>query len=183
MSGSVSSERKFASSLSTGQSLEALISAPLTAISKANVMMLSGQAQFILDYCFHSEGDAYRPVLIKLEYSSDDGEESCFYVPLLTILPVNNLAVDKVKVDFSVDIVSAISHSMPMMSGGNPAKSRVLEKKSRIGARIAKSNSKKGNSDAEMTVSIRARQIPLTRGITTLIDIYSKNIVTGEKEK
>ncbi len=44
--------RNYLSSLSTGNSLESLISAPLTAISKANAMMLSGQAQFILDYCF-----------------------------------------------------------------------------------------------------------------------------------
>ena len=59
------SNLNYLSSLSTGNSLEALISAPLTAISKANAMMLSGQAQFILDFCFRNNGDSYSPVLIK----------------------------------------------------------------------------------------------------------------------
>ena len=45
-------DSNFLSSLSTGQSIDALISAPLTAISKANAMLLSGQAQFILEQCF-----------------------------------------------------------------------------------------------------------------------------------
>ena len=183
MSDSVQSGRKFASSLSTGQNLESLISAPLTAISKANASMLSGQTQFILDYCFHLEGDAFAPVLIKLEFAADGGGKSYFYVPLLTLLPLNNLAVDSVKVDFSVDIVSTVSHSVPMMASNNPAKANVLERKSRIGARIAKSESEKGSGEGEMSVSIRAKQISLTRGVTTLIDLYSKNIVTKEPEK
>lgn len=45
-------DRTFLSSLSSGHSIESLISAPLTAVSKANAMMLGGQVQFILDYCF-----------------------------------------------------------------------------------------------------------------------------------
>ena len=32
--------------------IESIIGAPLVAASKANVMMLTGQAQFLLDYCF-----------------------------------------------------------------------------------------------------------------------------------
>ena len=36
--------------------IESIIGAPLVAASKANVMMLTGQAQFLLDYCFTKRG-------------------------------------------------------------------------------------------------------------------------------
>jgi len=175
--------RNYLSSLSMGNSLEALISAPLTAISKANAMMLSGQAQFILDFCFKNNGDSYIPIQIKLEYSKGS-EKSFFYLPLLTILPLNNLAVDKVDVNFCVEVTSTTSQvsSEPMLS--NPAKSRILKKKARIGAKI--SSSEKGkykgpHSKNGISVSIEAKQIPLAKGITTLIDVYSKNITTSQE--
>lgn len=173
----------YLSSLSSGNSLEALISAPLTAISKANAMMLSGQAQFILDFCFRNNGDSYSPILIKMEYSKG-GEKSYFHMPLLTILPLNNLAVDKVDVNFNMEVTSTMSHTSSEPDRRNPAKSRVLMKKARIRAKIApheKNKSKDDPSKYGISVSIEARQIPLAKGITTLIDVYSKNIITSQE--
>ena len=177
------SNLNYLSSLSTGNSLEALISAPLTAISKANAMMLSGQAQFILDFCFRNNGDSYSPVLIKMEYTKD-GEKSYFHLPLLTILPLNNLAVYKVYVNFCVEVTSTTTHVPSNPVRGNPAKSKVLRKKTRLGAKLApKENGKYKDNPSKngISVAIEAKQIPLARGITTLIDVYSKNIITSEE--
>ena len=177
------SNLNYLSSLSTGNSLEALISAPLTAISKANAMMLSGQAQFILDFCFKNDGDSYSPVMIKMEYSKN-GAKSYFNLPLLTILPLNNLAVDKVDVNFSVEVTSTTTHIPSESPQGNPAKSKILKKKARIGAKITPTEKGKYKDDPTkngISVSIEAKQIPLTKGITTLIDVYSKNITTSEE--
>ena len=40
--------------------IESVLIAPLVAASKANVMMLSGQARFLLDYCFSLENGIYK---------------------------------------------------------------------------------------------------------------------------
>ena len=45
--------------------IESVLIAPLVAASKANVMMLSGQARFLLDYCFSLENGIYKPVMIQ----------------------------------------------------------------------------------------------------------------------
>ena len=177
------SNLNYLSSLSTGNSLEALISAPLTAISKANAMMLSGQAQFILDYCFKNDGDSYSPVTIKMEYSKE-GKKSYFHLPLLTILPLNNLAVEKVYVNFNMEVTSTSTLVPSEASRNNPAKSKILKKKARIGAKIASTAKGKINDDPSkngISVSIEAKQIPLAKGISTLIDVYSKNIITSEE--
>ena len=101
-------DRTFLSSLSSGHSIESLISAPLTAVSKANAMMLGGQVQFILDYCFKEKNGSHEPVMIKMNFSGNT-PDGCFYIPLITILPLNNLAVDEVSVKFNVEITTAIN--------------------------------------------------------------------------
>ena len=174
-------DSKFLSSLSTGQSLESLITAPLTAVSKANAMMLSGQAQFIIDQCFKKHNGIYSPVLIKMEYTAARGKKEYFYIPLLTLLPMNTLAVDKVDVKFNVEVTSTVSHESQKKVSDNDAKPRIIQKKAKIGAKIG-SSEKSGSTAGGIAVSIKAKQIPLTKGITTIIDLYSKNIITSSEK-
>lgn len=164
----------FLSSLSSGHSLESLISAPLTAVSKANAMMLGGQAQFILDYCFKEKDGSHEPVMIKMNFSGNAADGS-FYIPL------NNLAVDEVSVKFNVEITSAKTH-LSTSDGINEAKPEVIQKKSRISAKIGTEENGKRNRQRKsggISVSLKAKQIPLTKGITAIIDLYSKNIITS----
>ena len=46
--------------------IESLISAPLVAVSKANVVMAQGQTRFFLEYCFNKIGDNYEPIMIRM---------------------------------------------------------------------------------------------------------------------
>ncbi|WP_288983447.1 DUF2589 domain-containing protein [uncultured Treponema sp.] len=173
-------DRTFLSSLSSGHSIESLISAPLTAVSKSNAMMLGGQAQFILDYCFKEKNGSHEPVMIKMNFSGNT-PDGCFYIPLITILPLNNLAVDEVSVKFNVEITSAKTH-LSTSDGTNEAKPEVIQKKSRISAKIGTEENGKRNRQRKsggISVSLKAKQIPLTKGITAIIDLYSKNIITS----
>ena len=43
--------------LNNEQNIEGIISAPLVALSKANMMMLSGQTAFLLNNCFKLKGE------------------------------------------------------------------------------------------------------------------------------
>lgn len=171
-------DTKFLSSLSTGQSIDALITAPLTAVSKANAMMLSGQAQFVLEQCFRENNGVYSPVLIKMEYSAANGKKEYFHLPLLTLLPMNNLAVDKVNIKFNVEVTSTVSHESVVNATDNEAKPKILKKKAKLGAKIGPSG-KENSSAGGISVAIKAKQISLTKGITTIIDMYSKNIITS----
>lgn len=173
-------DRTFLSSLSSGHSIESLISAPLTAVSKANAMMLGGQVQFILDYCFKEKNGSHEPVMIKMNCSGNVSDGS-FYIPLITILPLNNLAVDEVSVKFNLEITSAKTH-LSTSDGTNEAKPEVIQKKSRISAKIGTEENGKRNRQRKsggISVSLKAKQIPLTKGITAIIDLYSKNIITS----
>lgn len=173
-------DRTFLSSLSSGHSIESLISAPLTAVSKANAMMLGGQAQFILDYCFKEKDGIHEPVMIKMNFSGNT-PDGCFYIPLITILPLNNLAVNEVSVKFNVEITSAKTH-LSTSDATNEAKPEVIQKKSRISAKIGTEENGKRNRQRKsggISVSLKAKQIPLTKGITAIIDLYSKNIITS----
>lgn len=171
--------KSYKPSMSAGQSIESLISAPLTAISKANCVMLSGQSRFLLDFCFskinNEQNIIYKPVLIDMELSDRYGNTIIFQIPLLSLIPINNLAVNKAKIDFNMDIISSSSHKGKKDS---QADSNVIVNKTYLGARISniKDYSNSYNTKSNMSVSLEARQIPLSRGLTTLLDLYTKNI-------
>ncbi len=175
------------SSLSNGNNLDSLITAPLAAISKANAMMLGGQAQFILDYCFKNNNDSYSPIMIKLEYSKENDIKEYFEIPLLTLLPLNNLAVNQVNLRFTLEVLSAESYVYPKLEKGtnsNLAKPNILKRKAKICARLSRViKSKDTNKKIHKGIdfSIKTKQIPLTKGITTLIDVYSKHIIVSKE--
>ena len=51
--------------------VESIITAPLVAASKANVVMATGQQRFILDYCFAVNKDGtHEPIMIEMERSN-----------------------------------------------------------------------------------------------------------------
>ena len=62
--------------------IESLISAPLRAVSKANMLMLSGQTKFVLNNCFDvSEEGLYRPKMVNMTIQRGNSEELTFRVP------------------------------------------------------------------------------------------------------
>ncbi|MNK18858.1 hypothetical protein D3C87_370720 [compost metagenome] len=189
--------------------IESIISAPFIAISKANTMMLSGQARFILDYCFVKEkkdGEApelsdfdenaiYKPVMINLLMQKsvvkqvdnpETGEwkeiietsKAIISVPLLSIIPINSIAIDKVKVDFNLDITSITSY--------NNQSNGIIERKSQLNGKISSDRrstgengekfESKNTSSRTLSVKIEAGALPLPLGILNILDLYSKNI-------
>jgi hypothetical protein len=154
-------------------SIASLIAAPLTAVSKANMSMLSGQANFILSKCFSNEDGTYQPIMVNMTISrqSDDQMDTLsFKVPLLSLLPLNNLAVEEAKLNFSLDITTVSSYT----TGDAMAPTA---RKSVLNGRIVRENSKEEKSSAHLTVELNAKSIPLPNGLKTLIDLYSKAIL------
>ena len=112
----------------SGLPMESLIGGPLNAAAKANSAMALTQTRFMLDTCFNMAKEdkdgktiptQYEPIMIDMiltrsVISEDkDGKVSVtpastkFTLPLLTILPINSLAVETVDINFEMEVKSS----------------------------------------------------------------------------
>ena len=159
--------------------IESLISAPLRAVSKANMLMLSGQTKFVLNNCFDvSEEGLYRPKMVNMTIQRGNSEELTFQVPLLSLLPLNSLAVEQVKLNFSLDITSTSNYEFRL------GEEDAMTRKSALNGRFVKNNKDSHRHSTHMNINIDAKSIPIPNGMKTLIDLYSKVILpTNNNEK
>lgn len=185
-------------------SIDSLISSPLVAASKANAEMMLGQTQFILRNCFNKkEGkkNSYDPVMIRMSLTrsvvdmnklpSDKDyvtlQKINFEVPLFCLIPINSLAIDKITVDFDMEVTSTSSWKITDDDTDKTGQ-RVLQKQAQINGRI-KGETKKGDSQYtkdssnKLKVHINASPLPLPLGMLTILDLYSKNINPSKKQK
>ena len=177
-------------------SIESIITAPLVAASKANVVMIGGQTRALLENCFSRKPgeDVYHPVMIRMSLTrgfiqpeaASEGAEPVkpftliFSVPLLCLIPINNIAVDKVTVDFDMEITSVTQKEARALPGTEP----VIDKKSVLLGKIANRPSnvrdseptRNVNESSRLKVNINAGPLPLPLGLLTVLEIYSKAI-------
>lgn len=179
-------KNKSAFSFGGESNIEAVISAPLVAASKANAMMVSGQTRFLLDYCFTAdEKGTLTPVMVVMKLAKsnviyrEDGtselkiREMDFQMPLLCLLPINSLAVDSVKIDFSLDVTSVSSYEANTPGGA-------MRRKAALNVRLAKTENAnlkhQTQSESHLKVTLTAAPLPLPKGICTVIDLYTNAI-------
>ncbi|TCC90058.1 DUF2589 domain-containing protein [Pedobacter frigiditerrae] len=208
--------QKFNPNFSKALDIESLISAPLVAVSKANVVMAQGQTRFLLEYCFKKNGDGYEPILIQMALTKpviDRGKVAVkaiaasapgvipvveaveaapavpqsiqlvtthFSLPLLTIVPMNSLVVDKVTIDFDMEITSVASKPS---NGTNESGNKITDRKAQLYGKVSDSGSN-SNRDSKnqskisnkVKININAATLPLPAGVLTIIDLYTKSI-------
>lgn len=173
--------------------IESIICAPLVALSKANTIMLNGQTQAILDQYFIEKNKGkgkqkdesqtiYIPKMINMTITKqveEKGEmvnhDMIFQIPLLSLAPINSIAIDKMKVSFNLDITSTTSYTDN--SNG------IIERKAQLNGKIsnekhessAENKYTKSNQKA-LKIDIQAHTLPLPLGILNILDLYNKNI-------
>jgi hypothetical protein len=178
--------------------IESIISAPLVAASKANVFMVTGQTRFLLDYCFNQKKEdsdtSYEPVMVEMsmrrgvvnpDKKPDDPDyinlvEMTFSVPLLCLVPLNSLVIDKVTVDFDMEITSVTSYD---------SNHGIIDKQAQLNGRICRSSTDPSNSNknnrqesSKLKVNINAGPLPLPVGVLAILDLYTKSIQPIPKE-
>jgi len=188
----------------SGLPMKELIASPLVAAAQANNMMAVTQTKFLLETCFalkkQGENEIYKPIMINMtltrpvinaDGSEAESIESDFNLPLLTIIPLNSLAVDEVNVSFEMEVKSSFSSNKSADSekenkdehsiSRKMSDSSVLTEISGVVAASEKSNTndsssfKKSNS-AKYEINAHAGQIPLPVGVLTIIETFSKSI-------
>lgn len=186
-----------------GLPMDALIGGPLNAAADANAKMAMTQTKFLLETCFVKKGTeddaSYQPILIKMELvrafiKEDQSVEqvtTTFNLPLLTIMPLNSLAVDTVDVNFEMEVSSSFSEENSQEKTEKKAAEATLEAKIGFGVFSATIKGKvsydstqsskesqhyKKSNAAKYNVSVHAGQLPLPTGVATIIDVFSKSI-------
>lgn len=191
----------------TGLPMADLIGGPLMAASDANGNMAKKQTQFLFDTCFKKstgDSDSYDPIMIKLKMtravlsfdSTSKKPDTSYFdtvldLPLLTIVPLNNLGVDSVSVNFEMEVKSASSEDIKEESSSTTEGSASLSGSAgwgpfsvSISGSVSYSSEDSRTHDthyensntAKYTVSVHAGQLPMPKGVNTIIDAYSKNI-------
>ena len=196
----------------SGLPMDSLIGGPLNASAKANAAMALTQTKFLLDTCFSkAEGtEDYKPIMINMELErgvlipaekDNDGNittpakidkvNTKFTLPILTIIPLNSLAVDDVSIGFEMEVKSSYGEEESQESTKKKAGEVSFEAKvgygpfsaSITGSASYSSEDKKASSShyeksnsAKYTVNVHAGQLPLPQGVTTIIQAFSNSI-------
>jgi hypothetical protein len=188
----------------SGLPIKSLISAPLLAGAEANSKMAITQTQFLLSTCFNVTGDDsarnYDPIMINMTLTRSvvnaDGSagtpvQTRFDLPLMTIMPLNSLAVDDVTVKFEMEVKSSFSNDKETSTESESAAEGSFSAKIGYGcfsaevsgsvsassksASSEKSHYEKSNS-ARYEINAHAGQLPLPEGVTTIIQAFSQCI-------
>ncbi len=178
-----------------GSPIADLVGQPVVAIVKANDMMARQQVKLLMQNCFSGTNNVYEPVMITMLMrrgfveTNDDASTSIrqrelrFQIPLITLLPINSLAIEDVKIEFEMDVhthhevieegyddlfddVSSPPITNYDMAGNISYSSQDETDKS--GGRRSRGSS--------VFFSISAAKLPLPVGVTTMLEVYSKSI-------
>ena len=199
----------------SGLPMGALIGGPLEAAAKANQQMAMTQLQFMMITCFNPKMDgdkevpgAYDPIMIEMslersiiEPGDPDAKPpvepsvttstTAFRLPLLTIVPLNSLAVDDVKVDFEMEVKSSFAKDNSHEDSSKTSEKAGFKASGQIGpfhvqvhgsishdssSHNASSSHYSQSNSAKYEVSVHAGQLPLPQGVKTIIDAYAKNV-------
>jgi len=189
----------------SGLPMEDLIGGPLNAVTKANAQMGISQTHYLLDTCFNYDEKTknYTPIMIQMSLSrgvisyDDKGEakienlETKFDLPLLTIIPINSLGVDSTSIHFEMEVKTSSSETEKEESKKSTNAEATLEGKAgwgpfsvSISGKVSYSSEDSRTHDthyensnsAKYSVDVHAGQLPLPRGVNTIIDAFSQNI-------
>ncbi|MBI9064472.1 MAG: DUF2589 domain-containing protein [Marinilabiliaceae bacterium] len=192
----------------TGLPMHALIGAPLNATATANSSMAVTQTKFMMDTCFNKEGTApaisYKPIMIKMELvrgvigpPAENGDvtiqnvTTTFNLPLLTVMPINSLAVQTADVTFEMEVKSSYDEEQKNTttttvhteaSAETTFDSWLVKATVKGSASYDKVDSSTHNThyqksnSAKYTVNVHAGQLPLPKGVNTIIEAFTRAI-------
>ncbi len=178
--------------------IEEMIGAPLVAAARANSMMLREQTKFLMDFCFNKREneDVYDPVIIQMsitrgvlvpgEGPGDTAEiqqiSTTFNLPLITMIPINSLAVETISVEFDLELTTHIEKDSDAQSsiggsGATESKTRLRGKLSyQSKERVTRSdkNQYRSESASKLSVNVKAGPLPLPVGVQMILELYTK---------
>lgn len=178
----------------SGLPLKALIGAPLKAAADANAMVARSQTQFLLSTCFDKDEKSgqLKPIMIEFTLSRQvldsagklaPSQQMTLQMPLMSILPISSLAVEKLKIAFEMDVKSSthFNHEQnddlkKSSSGDLDSKQRSHQFATEMHGSLTCSESQKQQAHAKYQIELEAGTLPLPIGLRTMLDVFAKNI-------
>ncbi|MFN0204386.1 MAG: DUF2589 domain-containing protein [Bacteroidia bacterium] len=168
----------------TGISIGDFMGASMLSIAKAQAAMSKEQAKAFMATCFTKKEGTYEPIMLKMvltrSYLTGEGAieqvNAHFNLPLLTLLPVNILGIDNVSLKFNFEVTSQFVEEK---SESGKTKVNLL---GGVGQADTQEDSESKmrtdrKSSTAIQVEIQAKPLPLSQGMLSLIDIYTKGIM------
>lgn len=180
----------------TGLPIYDIIGKPLVAVARAQSMMAKEQLKSLMESCFHFHNGVYEPILLKMivtrsaiepSKSSDIGPAleqitTTFYLPMITIFPINALGIENAEIDFSIDITSQYAVDNQNEATGNDFHTSNIELIGKISQRENKRILDERNTfeqherTSSFDIRVEAGTLPLTRGLLEIINIYTNSL-------
>ncbi|MEJ2755898.1 MAG: DUF2589 domain-containing protein, partial [Gammaproteobacteria bacterium] len=181
----------------SGIPLKALIGAPLKAATDANGMMARAQTQFLLSTCFEKspeDDNVLTPIMIQFHLqrkalntdgtSQTNDSSMLFNIPLMTVIPISSLAVESLNISFEMDVKNSTeynqenSNDQKMSTTGRFSDYKGAQFTTEMYGALSSSNKKTGESksSARYEIELKAGQLPLPRGLTAILDIFTQNL-------
>lgn len=174
-------------------SLDQIIGAPLRATAAANAMMAKEQIRFIMDFCFRKHHDYYEPVMIEMVMTTskvEPGESpedppvlrrftTKFSLPLLTLIPLNSLAVENFEIAFDMEVTSMEGDESSFDLERNEERNEDKKQDYILMGKVTNTTENhqyERRSDAKLSVNVQGGQLPLPVGLTSILDLYKNNI-------
>lgn len=182
----------------SGLPMKALIGSPLKAATDANAMIAQSQTQYLITTCFerpNPDSPKLRPIMVEFEVSRSvidkDGHinptplKMTFAMPLMTLIPINSLAIETLEVSFEMEVKSSREFSresdtdIEQRGKRNHIDSayKAHEFDTELHGSISSKSSGNDRAAASYEIKLTAGQLPLPRGITTIIDVFHQNMM------
>ncbi len=189
MSGLVNMSAQF-----SGLPFGDLIGGPLTAAAEAQEMLAMGTARYIQNVGFDTTTDADGNVTSKpkiLPFKLDrmeQGEDGTLYkdevhmdVPLLACVPIPNLQIDTVDIDFTMEVKSSESSSSSSdseaaMEGSAEYGFGFFKVKVKVSGKTSshKEQTRSSDNSAKYSVKVRATNHGMPEGLARIMDIFAE---------
>ena len=159
----------------TDTSISELIAAPLKAAADAQLDLAMSTVEFIRTVGMESDAggrEKLRNLSFLLKSAGEDGTERelSLSAPLLAVVPIPNLAVEEVSIDFQMEVTSTTREASEEKGDGSCSLSVCGKVSSQA------SNTRQSNQSAKYQIEVKARRQDTPEGLSRLLDIMAQSV-------
>ncbi|MGN0729934.1 DUF2589 domain-containing protein [Treponema sp.] len=164
----------------TGISIADLIAAPLKAAADAQLDLAKSNVDFIRTVGIEKSDDGKektRNLSFTLHKTEKDGKKNELSVqaPLLAVVPIPNLAVEEVNIEFQMEVTSATKENASSSAENNTNEEREgITVCGKVSANAA--STRKTNQSAKYQIQVKARKQEMPEGLSRMLDILAQSV-------
>ncbi|MCK9171667.1 MAG: DUF2589 domain-containing protein [Treponema sp.] len=152
-----------------------LIAAPLEAAVEAQTKLAQSTVDYITEVGFEKNGNRAREMMFTVQRPAEkEGktEELTIRAPLLALVPVPNLAIEEMNIDFQMEVTSTDKVVEKKQTEGNEEGRIVVAGKVSSNAE----HTRETNQSAKYQIQVKARKQAAPEGLSRLLDVLAATV-------